>query len=151
MKLQLCFFTLICNKLFFNPPTFPWQGTLKICQLPSLLCYDNYWPVQKVGHLLLIYPFVIWTCIIVNFNQFFPHRFSYFSNFFYCQIPLKGTPHQVTYFAEKNLYPLIVSVPVSISSTSSPLLVKEQILRSLLFIIIVFIFFVFDNVVSLVN
>ncbi|KAL1818556.1 hypothetical protein ACET3Z_013425 [Daucus carota] len=50
------------------------QGTLKICQLPSLLCYDNYWPVQK--------------------------------------IPLKGTPHQVTYFAEKNLYPLIVSVPV---------------------------------------
>lgn len=50
------------------------QGTLKICQLPSLSCYDNYWPVQK--------------------------------------IPLKGTPHQVTYFAEKNLYPLIVSVPV---------------------------------------
>ncbi|KAJ0713950.1 putative cleavage/polyadenylation specificity factor, A subunit [Helianthus annuus] len=51
------------------------QGTLKICQLPSLLAYDNYWPVQK--------------------------------------IPLKATPHQVTYFAEKNLYPLIVSVPVS--------------------------------------
>jgi cleavage and polyadenylation specificity factor subunit 1 len=50
------------------------QGTLKICQLPSLLSYDNYWPVQK--------------------------------------IPLKGTPHQVTYFAEKNLYPLIVSYPV---------------------------------------
>lgn len=50
------------------------QGTLKICQLPSLLCYDNFWLVQK--------------------------------------IPLKGTPHQVTYFAEKNLYPLIVSVPV---------------------------------------
>nr|XP_043633583.1 cleavage and polyadenylation specificity factor subunit 1 [Erigeron canadensis] len=51
------------------------QGTLKICQLPSLLSYDNYWPVQK--------------------------------------IPLKATPHQVTYFAEKNLYPLIVSVPVA--------------------------------------
>ncbi|CAK9135184.1 unnamed protein product [Ilex paraguariensis] len=50
------------------------QGILKICQLPSLSSYDNYWPVQK--------------------------------------IPLKGTPHQVTYFAEKNLYPLIVSVPV---------------------------------------
>uniref|UniRef100_A0A1S3XQG5 Cleavage and polyadenylation specificity factor subunit 1 n=1 Tax=Nicotiana tabacum TaxID=4097 RepID=A0A1S3XQG5_TOBAC len=50
------------------------QGTLKICQLPSFLSYDNYWPVQK--------------------------------------IPLKGTPHQVTYFAEKNLYPIIVSVPV---------------------------------------
>ncbi|XLR07556.1 hypothetical protein S83_035494, partial [Arachis hypogaea] len=27
-------------------------------------------------------------------------------------IPLKATPHQVTCFAEKNLYPLIVSVPV---------------------------------------
>ncbi|XAR71785.1 hypothetical protein NMG60_11018197 [Bertholletia excelsa] len=50
------------------------QGILKISQLPSVSCYDNYWPVQK--------------------------------------IPLKGTPHQVTYFAEKNLYPLIVSVPV---------------------------------------
>ncbi|XP_059449657.1 cleavage and polyadenylation specificity factor subunit 1 isoform X2 [Corylus avellana] len=50
------------------------QGILKICQLPSVSTYDNYWPVQK--------------------------------------IPLGGTPHQVTYFAEKNLYPLIVSVPV---------------------------------------
>ncbi|KAI4351877.1 hypothetical protein L6164_006183 [Bauhinia variegata] len=28
------------------------------------------------------------------------------------KIPLKATPHQVTYFAEKNLYPIIVSVPV---------------------------------------
>ncbi|KAJ0467702.1 hypothetical protein HanIR_Chr14g0688201 [Helianthus annuus] len=28
-------------------------------------------------------------------------------------IPLKAIRHQVTYFAEKNLYPLIVSVPVS--------------------------------------
>ncbi|KAL7147541.1 hypothetical protein ABFS83_06G114300 [Erythranthe nasuta] len=28
------------------------------------------------------------------------------------KVALKGTPHQVTYFAEKNLYPLIVSVPV---------------------------------------
>lgn len=28
------------------------------------------------------------------------------------KIPLKGTPHQVTYFAEKNLYPLIVSTLV---------------------------------------
>ncbi|XP_052191714.1 cleavage and polyadenylation specificity factor subunit 1 isoform X2 [Diospyros lotus] len=50
------------------------QGILKICMLPSVSSYDNYWPVKK--------------------------------------IPLKGTPHQVTYFAEKNLYPLIVSVPV---------------------------------------
>ncbi|KAF3433103.1 hypothetical protein FNV43_RR24205 [Rhamnella rubrinervis] len=50
------------------------QGILKICQLPSITSYDNYWPVQK--------------------------------------IPLKATPHQVTYFADKNLYPLIVSVPV---------------------------------------
>ncbi|KAG1355385.1 putative cleavage and polyadenylation specificity factor subunit 1 [Cocos nucifera] len=50
------------------------QGYLKICQLPSVFNYDNYWPVRKV--------------------------------------PLRGTPHQVTYFAEKNLYPLIISVPV---------------------------------------
>ncbi|KAL8534303.1 hypothetical protein ACS0TY_010351 [Phlomoides rotata] len=50
------------------------EGALKICQLPALSSYDNYWPVQKIG--------------------------------------LKGTPHQVTYFAEKNLYPVIVSVPV---------------------------------------
>lgn len=34
-------------------------------------------------------------------------------SFGFGQIPLKATPHQVTYFAEKNLYPLIVSVPVS--------------------------------------
>lgn len=32
------------------------------------------------------------------------------------QIPLKGTPHQVTYIADKNLYPIIVSVPVSDTS-----------------------------------
>ncbi|XP_060975092.1 cleavage and polyadenylation specificity factor subunit 1 isoform X1 [Cannabis sativa] len=50
------------------------QGILKICQMPPITSYDNYWPVQK--------------------------------------IPLKGTPHQVTYYAEKNLYPIIVSVPV---------------------------------------
>ena len=31
----------------------------------------------------------------------------------YGQVPLRATPHQITYFAEKNLYPLIVSVPVS--------------------------------------
>ncbi|KAL5727982.1 hypothetical protein ACHQM5_001115 [Ranunculus cassubicifolius] len=51
------------------------QGFLKICQLPSVLNYDSYWPVQK--------------------------------------IPLKATPHQVAYFAEKSLYSLIVSVPVA--------------------------------------
>lgn len=62
---------MYCNHGFIYVTS---QGTLKICQLPSLLSYDNYWPVQK--------------------------------------IPLKATPHQVTYFAEKNLYPLIVSVPV---------------------------------------
>lgn len=28
------------------------------------------------------------------------------------KVPLKATPHQVTYFAEKNLYPIIVSFPV---------------------------------------
>ncbi|KAL8217961.1 hypothetical protein R6Q57_021334 [Mikania cordata] len=63
---------MYCNHGFIYVTS---QGTLKICQLPSLLSYDNYWPVQK--------------------------------------IPLKATPHQVTYFPEKNLYPLIVSVPVS--------------------------------------
>ncbi|XP_071686240.1 cleavage and polyadenylation specificity factor subunit 1 isoform X2 [Rutidosis leptorrhynchoides] len=63
---------MYCNHGFIYVTS---QGSLKICQLPSLLSYDNYWPVQK--------------------------------------IPLKATPHQVTYFAEKNLYPLIVSVPVA--------------------------------------
>ncbi|XP_015580357.1 cleavage and polyadenylation specificity factor subunit 1 isoform X2 [Ricinus communis] len=39
--------------------------------------------------------------------------FSNYDNYWPVQkIPLKGTPHQVTYFPEKNLYPLIVSVPV---------------------------------------
>ncbi|XP_073128753.1 cleavage and polyadenylation specificity factor subunit 1 isoform X2 [Henckelia pumila] len=28
------------------------------------------------------------------------------------KVSLKGTPHQITYFAEKNLYPVIVSVPM---------------------------------------
>ncbi|XP_023520837.1 cleavage and polyadenylation specificity factor subunit 1 isoform X1 [Cucurbita pepo subsp. pepo] len=28
------------------------------------------------------------------------------------KVPLKGTPHQVTYFHEKNLYPVIISAPV---------------------------------------
>ncbi|KAL6004779.1 hypothetical protein ACLOJK_005335 [Asimina triloba] len=28
------------------------------------------------------------------------------------KVPLRGTPHQVTYYAEKNLYSIIVSVPV---------------------------------------
>ncbi|XP_076889541.1 cleavage and polyadenylation specificity factor subunit 1-like [Bidens hawaiensis] len=63
---------MYCNHGFIYVTS---QGTLKICQLPSLLSYDNHWPVQK--------------------------------------IPLKATPHQVTYFSEKNLYPLIVSAPVS--------------------------------------
>ncbi|KAF8379330.1 hypothetical protein HHK36_028764 [Tetracentron sinense] len=65
------------------------QGFLKICQLPSVSSYDNYWPVQK--------------------------------------IPLKGTPHQVTYFAEKNLFPLIVSVPVlrSLNQVLSSLVDQE--------------------------
>lgn len=51
------------------------QGQLKICQLPSLLFYDNDWPVQK--------------------------------------IPLRGTPHQITYHSDVNLYALIISTPVS--------------------------------------
>lgn len=33
--------------------------------------------------------------------------------FIILQIPLRATPHQVTYFSEQNLYPVIVSVPVS--------------------------------------
>ncbi|KAJ7555735.1 hypothetical protein O6H91_05G052500 [Diphasiastrum complanatum] len=50
------------------------QGLLKICQLPSLINYDNDWPVQKVL--------------------------------------LRGTPHQITYHGDTNLYALIVSFPV---------------------------------------
>uniref|UniRef100_A0A1J3GZ37 Cleavage and polyadenylation specificity factor 160 kDa subunit n=1 Tax=Noccaea caerulescens TaxID=107243 RepID=A0A1J3GZ37_NOCCA len=39
---------------------------------------------------------------------------SIYDNYWPVQkIPLKATPHQVTYYAEKNLYPLIVSHPVS--------------------------------------
>jgi cleavage and polyadenylation specificity factor subunit 1 len=39
---------------------------------------------------------------------------SIYDNYWPVQkIPLKATPHQVTYYAEKNLYPLIVSYPVS--------------------------------------
>ncbi|OWM75669.1 hypothetical protein CDL15_Pgr021834 [Punica granatum] len=43
------------------------------------------------------------------------------------KIPLKGTPHQVTYFAEKNLYPIIVSVPVhrSLNQVLSSLVDQE--------------------------
>ncbi|KAL7003209.1 hypothetical protein U1Q18_004367, partial [Sarracenia purpurea var. burkii] len=65
------------------------QGILKICQLPSVSCFDNYWPVQK--------------------------------------IPLKCTPHQVTYFAEKNLYPVICSVQVlkSLNQVLSSLIDQE--------------------------
>ncbi|CAH2070334.1 unnamed protein product [Thlaspi arvense] len=39
---------------------------------------------------------------------------SIYDNYWPVQkIPLKATPHQITYYAEKNLYPLIVSYPVS--------------------------------------
>ncbi|KAG6554300.1 hypothetical protein Mapa_004216 [Marchantia paleacea] len=50
------------------------EGVLKICQLPSLLNFDNDWPLQK--------------------------------------IPLKSTPHQVTYHADVGLYALIISSTV---------------------------------------
>ncbi|KZV25371.1 Cleavage and polyadenylation specificity factor 160 isoform 1 [Dorcoceras hygrometricum] len=60
------------------------QGALKICQLSALSSYDNCWPVQKARNKLFV-------SLVVS---------------------LKGTPHQITYFAEKNLYPVIVSVPV---------------------------------------
>lgn len=32
-------------------PISAFQGIMKICQLPSITSYDNYWPVQKVGTL----------------------------------------------------------------------------------------------------
>ncbi|KAJ3679867.1 hypothetical protein LUZ60_016145 [Juncus effusus] len=38
----------------------------------------------------------------LNYDNYWPAR----------KIPLHGTPHQVTYHTEKNLYPVIVSVPV---------------------------------------
>ncbi|KAK1285584.1 Cleavage and polyadenylation specificity factor subunit 1 [Acorus calamus] len=41
-----------------------------------------------------------------------PSTLNYDNHWPVQKIPLRGTPHQVTYFAEKNLYPLIVSVPV---------------------------------------
>lgn len=41
-----------------------------------------------------------------------PSGLSYDNHWPVQKMPLKGTPHQVTYFAEKNLYPLIVSFPV---------------------------------------
>ncbi|CAA0830754.1 Cleavage and polyadenylation specificity factor subunit 1, partial [Striga hermonthica] len=41
-----------------------------------------------------------------------PGLLSYDNHWPVQKIALKGTPHQVTYFSEKNLYPLIVSVPV---------------------------------------
>ncbi|KAG0498836.1 hypothetical protein HPP92_003527 [Vanilla planifolia] len=80
MRIELCdgpiaAFTVLhnvnCNHGFIYVTS---QGFLKICKLPSVFNYDNYWPVRK--------------------------------------IPMKGTPHQVTYYAEKNLYPIILSFPV---------------------------------------
>ncbi|GAB2265340.1 hypothetical protein Dimus_000404 [Dionaea muscipula] len=41
-----------------------------------------------------------------------PSRLIYDNHWPVQKVPLKCTPHQVTYFAEKNLYPLIVSFPV---------------------------------------
>lgn len=41
-----------------------------------------------------------------------PSASNYDNHWAVQKIPLKGTPHQVTYFAERNLYPLIVSYPV---------------------------------------
>ncbi|KAK6243813.1 hypothetical protein QUC31_010222 [Theobroma cacao] len=38
------------------------------------------------------------------------------------QIPLRGTPHQLTYFAERNLYPIIVSVPNTTTKDNESLL-----------------------------
>ncbi|KAL2641921.1 hypothetical protein R1flu_009508 [Riccia fluitans] len=55
------------------------EGVLKICQLPSLLNFDNDWPLQK--------------------------------------IPLKSTPHQVTYHADVGVYALIISSTVMLSAS----------------------------------
>ncbi|KAJ0968727.1 hypothetical protein J5N97_021604 [Dioscorea zingiberensis] len=41
-----------------------------------------------------------------------PTAFNYDNYWPVQKVPLRATPHQITYFAEKNLYPLILSVPV---------------------------------------
>ncbi|GAB4826000.1 hypothetical protein Ancab_008868 [Ancistrocladus abbreviatus] len=57
-----------------------------------------------------------------------PSGLSYDNHWPVQKIPLKCTPHQVTYFAEKNLYPLIVSFPVLKPSNQilSPLVDQES-------------------------
>lgn len=42
-----------------------------------------------------------------------PSAFNYDNYWPVRKIPLRGTPHQVTYCAEKNLYPIILSFPVA--------------------------------------
>ncbi|XP_020575290.1 cleavage and polyadenylation specificity factor subunit 1, partial [Phalaenopsis equestris] len=42
-----------------------------------------------------------------------PSAFNYDNYWPVRKIPLKGTPHQITYWAEKNLYPVILSFPVA--------------------------------------
>ncbi|CAH9139749.1 unnamed protein product [Cuscuta epithymum] len=47
LLLPLLFFTMLTVIMgLYNYTTT--QGALKICHLPSLLSYDNYWPVQKI-------------------------------------------------------------------------------------------------------
>ncbi|TVU13331.1 hypothetical protein EJB05_40381 [Eragrostis curvula] len=41
-----------------------------------------------------------------------PSAYNYDNHWPVQKVPLHGTPHQVTYYAEQSLYPLIVSVPV---------------------------------------
>jgi cleavage and polyadenylation specificity factor subunit 1 len=41
-----------------------------------------------------------------------PSAYNYDNYWPVQKVPLHGTPHQVTYYAEQSLYPLIVSVPV---------------------------------------
>uniref|UniRef100_A0A0E0KNE4 Cleavage/polyadenylation specificity factor A subunit C-terminal domain-containing protein n=1 Tax=Oryza punctata TaxID=4537 RepID=A0A0E0KNE4_ORYPU len=90
------------------------QGFLKICQLPSTYNYDNYWPVLKeccnpshpCASLLtidIVGKVSRSTTLLGLINQI---------NLLKDMVPLYGTPHQVTYYAEQSLYPLIVSVPV---------------------------------------
>lgn len=54
------------------------QESLKICQLPALLDFDNDWPLQK--------------------------------------IPIRSTPHQITYLSDVGLYALSISSSVSLST-----------------------------------
>jgi len=123
------------------------QGLLKICQLPSLLFYDNDWAVQKVWIITSCFAFRIWELqrwwwlvwssvillpqflgsvkmiMILEFCGWGPKLPTKECSWMMLncgiilvfQIPLRGTPHQVTYHPDVNLYALIMSTPVSVT------------------------------------